>query len=267
MKKASDQAQPEMVGADNAADFQKQLDEFKASITAEYEDRLAAAEDQSMELTAQVEALRTQQAADGDEPEVELELAYDPFDSQNGLAFKNVELLNQYGDPFNPPEYEVVTMAATQKFPEGQVLGWKSPRQRSDTGWKGWIPFRYGDEYTGENGELLSEYMVDPPMRGEGENGEAIDLYVRRKGLILARLDKRMWDARNRKRELKNAQQMGANLSAKTTVISDGVEIVGEGMKRQQAPASGFKMGEKPVLRPGAHRTELLPHNRPSSEE
>lgn len=258
----------EPVGADATADFQAQLDEFKASMKADHDTRMRTLEAENALLAeryAEASYELSQKRENGDtSSDIEVELMYDPFDVQNGLAFKLEPILNRHNEPTG--HYETVTVPADDNFPEGQVLGWKSERYRKDRGWRGWIPFRYGDEYTGDTGEKLTDYMVDPPIKGEGEAEGDFDMYVRRKGLILARMDKRISDARDRKRERKNAIQRGAAQSGQTHVIRDGVEIVGEGMKDQERPSGGWKMGEKPVLAPGHVRTELMPHNRPPKE-
>jgi len=269
VRKADEPVEVDVIKTAAPVDFQTQLDEFKAQMKNEYDARLEAVSAENALLQEQISEARDERraaiAAGEEVPGVEVELLYDPFDVQNGLAFILEPIMDRHNEPTG--HYKQVTVPADDQYPEGQTLGWKSERYRKDRGWRGWIPFRYGDEFTGENGEKLTAYMVDPPMKGEGEADGDFDMFVRRKGLILCRLDKRINDARNRKRERKNAIQRGAVQHGKTQVLGEGVEIVGEGMQDQARPQGGWKMGEKPVLAPGAIRTELMPHNRPANSE
>lgn len=208
----------------------------------ELENRLSAAEDEKETYRQMVEELTDiveEQRAAGDESfEPAAEVLYDPYYSKN-------------------PYVIVGSIAPDKDFPEGRVVAWKNFRSRTERrGWRGWNMFKYGDELTGENGEHLSQYIVDPPPRMEGV--AQLDSYVRRADLVLAWLDKRIFDARQRRRELESQRQSMQEGSAKTTVIRDGVEVVGPGLKTQARPKGGFRMndpGDRAIV--GKHHTVL----------
>lgn len=181
---------------------------------------------------------RQQRIENGEDAEMSVELLHDPYDVQNPLAIKQVEVAQGIFEPVRiPPE---------EQFPEGQVLGWKSPRYRDRRGWRGWIEIKIGDKYAGKDGELLSNYLPDPPRRMEGES--KMDTCVRRAGMVLARLDKRIWDARNQKREMRSNLQTGKINKDSPKFDRSGVELFGDGLTDQKRPRGGFKMGEQPDM-------------------
>ena len=251
-------------------DFDKQLAEFQKKLEAQFNERLDAVKLENEVLLQEVENLRSKRAEQSDGADdnyenvvdAELALLYDPFDVQNALAFKLEPVLDRHGDFTG--HYKTVIIPPDEDFPEGQVLGWKSPRYRADEGWQGWQEILYGDKYAGEHNELLKNYIVNPPVPGEGEN---IDRYIRRKGLVLARLDKRIADARARKRELENAKRRGVYRSARPTQVARHVSIVGKGLEDQVMGPDDYKIGQVPPLAPNAVRTQLMPHNRPQPSE
>lgn len=209
---------------------------------AELENRLAAAEDEKEAYRQMVEELNDiveERRAAGDESmEPAAEILYDPYYSKD-------------------PYLIVGSIGPTKDFPEGRIVAWKNFRARMERrGWRGWVPFQYGDELTGETGDLLKQYIIDPPPRLEGN--AQLDSYVRRADLVLAWLDKRIFDARQRRRELESQNQVLREGSAKSKVLRDGVEVVGPGLKTQTRPKGGFRMddpGDRAVV--GEHFTVL----------
>lgn len=195
--------------------------------------------EQLRELVEEAVAKREEHAAAGNSVAAEIDQLYDPYDSHNPLRIaKNIE--------------------ADAKFPEGQKLSWKSDRVRQFKGWKGWIPIRWDDEY----GQQLGEYLSDAPMRMEGS--ENLDGYVRRGGLILCRLDMRIWNSRNAKRELKDAQRRGkSHIESRNLFGREGVNITGTGMGVDGRPRS---VGAPPAAE-GARRSELDPTRRHLSDD
>ena len=209
---------------------------------AELENRLAASEDEKESYRQMVEDLTDiveERRAAGDESfEPAAEVLYDPYYSK---------------DP-----YRIVgSIPPTKDYPEGRVVAWKNFRARMERrGWRGWNAFQYGDELTGETGEHLTQFIMDPPPRLEG--AAQLDSYVRRADLVLAWLDRRIFDARQRRRELESQRAAMREGSAATTTIRDGVEVVGAGMKTQTRPKGGFRMndpGDRAVV--GKHHTVL----------
>lgn len=193
--------------------------------------------EQMRELVETSVADRQAHAAAGNDTTLDFSTLYDPYESHNPLHIKQ-------------------DIEPDAKFPEGQKLSWKSERIRQHKGWRGWIPVRWEDEY----GQKLDEYLGDAPMRMEGS--ENIDGYVRRGGLILCRLDMRIWKSRSAKRQMKDAQQRG--VSGANTIHFDrqGVEISGEGMSDDSSPR---RTGSRPLAE-GASRSELMPDRRHLSE-
>ena len=198
---------------------------------------LARENEQLRELVEEQVAVRDEHAAAGNNTVPSLKQLYDPYESHNPLHIKS-------------------DIEPDAKFPEGQKLSWKSDRIRQYKGWRGWIPVRWDDEY----GKNLGDYLGDAPMRMEGS--ENLDGYVRRGGLILCRLDKRIWNSRNAKRELKDMQQRG--VAGANTIHFDrqGVQIDGEGMSEDQRPRH---TGARPLAE-GASRSELMPDRRHLSQ-
>lgn len=167
-----------------------------------------------------------------------MEVLYDPYDVQD--PFKILKEI--------PPD---------ETDPDGQVLQWKSPRYRERRGWRGWIPIQWEDQYG--TTEILSKYLNEPPTRMVGP--DKVDSLVRRGDLVLARLNKRIWQSRQLKRELLSAQQRGAFEMGQETIIRDGLRIVGKGLQRDENPkqktSESFQEFD-PRTGAGAHRTELL---------
>lgn len=213
----------------------------KAEMQASYEARLKQLEE---ELQAQKELREHYQTEleagrDGSEDdtlfdESQAQLLYDPFDSKN---------------PFKV----IGEIPADDQYPSGAVIRWCSPEYRAKRTWRGWIPFEYGDDYTGKDGEHLANYIPDPPPRMDNKN---LDNYVRRGDVVLARLDKRIWESRQAKRLMDSQRNQGKAGSRAKTVLGDGVEIVGRGVSRSERPRGGFRPEQESApLAPGAHRS------------
>lgn len=161
----------------------------------------------------------------------EPELLEDPFDNHN--AFK------VHGE-----------IEPCDEYPKGAVVQWKNPEYRARRTWRGWVPFEWGDEYTGKNGELLSKYIPDPPKALQGP--DRVDNYVRRGDVVLARLDKETFLARQQKRIVDSRKKMGQSTDGRTTVLADGVEIFGPGASNSRRPAGGFRPEPENANRPRA---------------
>lgn len=182
---------------------------------------------------AELERMRQAYADDStDQPSHEgVILAEDPFDNHN--AFKI------HGE-----------IEPCDEYPNGAVIQWKNPMYRERRTWRGWEPFEWGDEYTGQNGELLSKYIPDPPQALRGP--DRIDNYVRRGDVVLARLDKNIFLARQEKRFRDSQARSGKATSDKRTVLADGVEIYGPGATDSRRPSGGFRPEREQVNRPKA---------------
>lgn len=116
------------------------------------------------------------------------------------------------------------------EFPEGQVLRWCNEEVRKTRGWRGWIPLEWGDEYTGEKGELLLGYgITDIPAQLSGP--DRIDNSVRRGDVMLCRLRSEWWDQRRQARKDEDARLRSKATGPDTmTIKSPGVRSVGTGM-------------------------------------
>lgn len=226
-----------MAAQKTKAEMQQEFEERRQALEAELKAQRELAEQYRRELDADRDP-----DDDADDIMSGAELLYDPYDSKN---------------PFKV----IGHIEPNDEYPEGAVVGWKSPTYRARRQWRGWTPFRYGDQYTGKNGEKLSDYIPDPPPMLEG-TGE-LDNYVRRGDVVLARLDKRIWESRQAKRILDSQRNMGQAGSRARTVIRDGVEVVGRGVSKSQRPRGGFRPEpESAPLAPGAHRS-----NYPTTQE
>ncbi len=168
-----------------------------------------------------------------------MEVLYDPYDVQ---------------DPFKilaeiPPD---------ETDPDGQVLQWKSPRYRERRGWRGWIPIHWDDQYGNE--ETLAKYVLEPPARMVGP--DKVDSCVRRGDKVLSRLNKRIWQSRQLKRELLQAQQQGMYEQGQEQIIREGLRIVGKGLQRDDAKkpktSEHYQEFDKDSALDGVHRTGLM---------
>ncbi len=179
------------------------------------------------------EAITDAREAGSTDLEPAAEILYDPFYSKN--------------------PYDVIgEIEPNSEYPEGAVIAWKNISNRNGRrGWRGWDLFHYGDEYTGDKGELLSNYIPDPPPRLAG--GAVVDTIVRRADSGLGRLDKRIFESRQRMRELNAEQQWVAVGSGETTVLGEHTKMTGSGMREQERPRGGFKVGEKSPMPVGEH--------------
>jgi hypothetical protein len=173
--------------------------------------------------------------------DLDAEVLFDPWDSQ---------------DPF----VIIGNIPPDEKYPKGQALAWKNPilrNQSANIGWKGWIPLEYGDPYTGENGEMLTEYLQEAPARLEGTKN--LDNMVRRGDSILCRLDMRAWMRRQIEREAKSLEMR--NALRRISEDEARVGITGEGLVDQEVPRGGFRPqdnevpgGKNLVLRTGPNK-------------
>jgi len=203
------------------------------------------------DLQKDIESLRTElhegkNTVDKEAIDREIELLYDPYDSQR--------------------PYKIIgEIAPDNEYPEGQVLRWLSPRFREVRGMRGWVALQYGDTYTGKNGELLKKYIPDPPARMVGS--DKLDSYVRRADLILGRLDKRIWQSRRLKAILESARRRGSLESDKPIKIRDGVWLTGEGLKKDENPKQGLRPRNKDAKPDGVHRHELFKEKENESKE
>ena len=222
--------------AEPKADPQAPLLERMEQRLTELEDRLETKDAENTLLEETIAELRLQFEADGFDEEPKAEIERDPYYSKNPYM-----LIGEI-----PPD---------QAYPEGQVLGWKNEKHREQRrGWRGWNPMSYGDKYTGKDGSLLSTYVVDPPPRLEGST--KMDNWVRRADTVLCRLDKRIFEARQVRRETTSKRNTVVSGSGKTKVLRDGIELVGSGLRDQARPAGGYKRRETPLV--GEHHQNLL---------
>ena len=156
-----------------------------------------------------------EQATFLDEIDKKISLLDDPYDIQSPL-----EIIGEI-----PPD---------DAHPQGQMLGWKNPVYRDRRGWRGWIPLEWGDQYTGDKGEKLKEYLVDPPEAWVMP--DKIDSYVRRGDVLLGRIRKEIFVSRQLKAELECAKRRGALSDAQEQIIGEGIKIVGAGMQKDKQP-------------------------------
>ena len=168
-----------------------------------------------------------------------MEVLYDPYDVQDPFSIKK-ELAPDVTDP------------------DGQVLQWKSPRYRERRTWMGWIPVQWGDKYG--NDEVLEEHLTALPIRMKGP--DQIDSYVRRGDMVLARLNKRIWQSRQLKRELLQAQQQGFYENGQEQIVREGLRIVGKGLQRDDAKkpktSERYQEFDNDSALDGVHRTGLM---------
>ena len=212
----------------------------KAEMQTAFEARMKQMEEELATQRELAAHYRTELEAGRDGTEDDLfdedqaQLLYDPFDSKN---------------PFKV----VGEIEPCEEYPEGAIVGWKSPAYRARRQWRGWTPFEYGDEYAGKDGANLHKYIPDPPPRLDNTD---LDNFVRRGDVILSRLDKRIWESRQAKRIMESQQNMGKAGSRANTVLGEGVEIVGQGVSKSQRPRGGFRPEQESApLAPGAHRS------------
>lgn len=163
-------------------------------------------------------------------------------------------------DPYESDRpYDIAAeLPGTQECPQGRVLGWKNLRWRERRGMRGWVEVRYGDEIAGDNGVNLTKYIKDPPSHMEGS--AKIDSIVRRGDLALCWIDKRVFMARQLRRELEAARNRGLFENEQETLIRDGLKIFGPGLKRDNPKlktSDSFTPYEKGTGQ-GTVRSELM---------
>lgn len=170
--------------------------------------------EQLQELLQNAVEARGERAEAGLPVQPKVELFHDPYDVQN-------------------PLHILKDMPASEGYPLGQKLSWKDPQYRDESrGWQGWIPIRFEDDID------LTEFIPDPPQRLMGE--QELDGYVRRCGLVLSRLDMRIFKARDQKRERKSDEARGlANPADPVLFEREGVQIQDEGSHRETKPSFG----------------------------
>lgn len=167
-----------------------------------------------------------------------MKMLHDPFDVQDPFAIN--------GDL--PPD---------ETDPDGQALRWLAPEYRARRGYRGWKLIQWGDQYGSE--EVLSKYLNEPPARMIGPDKS--DSYVRRGDLVLGRLNKRIWQSRQLKRELQSALERGVLGDGQDQYVREGLRIVGKGLERdkgQNAYSGQPTEFDKESAVDGVHRTELL---------
>jgi hypothetical protein len=222
----------------NQPNMQELIEGLQTQIS-KLEVRLETAESEKDVYEEEVAALRESledfQRDTGEDIEPQAEVSADPWYSKN--PFKIIGEI--------PPD---------KAHPTGQVLSWLNVKHRMERrGFRGWTLLQYGDEYTGENGEKLADYILDVPPRMEGS--ARMDSYVRRADSALGRIDKYIFEARQRQRVLDSQRNVAQAGSPRTTKLREGVEVVGPGLKTQKRPAGGWKRGETPVV--GEHHQRL----------
>lgn len=171
---------------------------------------------------------------------------------QAGTAGPVVEEPTLLEDPFdNHNAFKIHgEIEPCDEYPKGAVVQWKNPEYRARRTWRGWVPFEWGDEYTGKDGEHLHKYIPDPPKALAGP--DRVDNHVRRGDVVLARLDKEIFLARQQNRIATSRKKMGQSTDGRTTVLADGVEIFGPGATDSRRPAGGFRPEPDNVSRPKA---------------
>ncbi|HUW33540.1 MAG TPA: hypothetical protein VM223_18175 [Planctomycetota bacterium] len=177
--------------------------------------------EQLAELLASAVATRDERVQAGSPPQPKVELLHDPYDVQNPLSI-------------------IKDMPPSDGYPMGQKLSWKDPQYRDNSrGWKGWIPIRFEDEID------LTEFIPDPPQRFMGET--EMDGFVRRCGLVLSRLDMRIFKARDASRERKSDEMRGLTTSAAPVIFDrDGIRIDDEGT-HSEANKPSFGVTPEPL--------------------
>lgn len=167
--------------------------------------------EQLAELLASAVSAREERAEAGLPVQPKVELLHDPYDVQNPLSI-------------------IKDMPPSDGYPMGQKLSWKDPQWRDDSrGWQGWIPIRFEDDID------LTDFIPDPPRRLMGE--QEMDGYVRRCGLVLARLDMRIFKARDQKRERKSDEARGLLNPADPVLFErEGISITDEGSHSEAKP-------------------------------
>ena len=188
-------------------------------------------EAENVELQEQILRLEksiTERETDGEYIERDVNILHDPYDEKNA--------------------YQILSeIPGDDESPEGWVLGWKNPEYREKRGMRGWIEMEHGDNYCGKDDTLLKNYLNDPPERMVG--AESIDSYVRRGGMILCRIPKNLWLARQQKRTRDSQRKQTTAGSAREEILRDGVLITGAGLKDDYANRKKFgapppKVGE-----------------------
>lgn len=229
--------------APTTKDLLSKMDERLSAL----DDRLSIADAENVVLNETIANMRLQYEEDGFTEDPEAETLYDPFYSK-----RPYQIVGEI-----PPD---------AAYPEGQVLGWKNEDHREKRrGWRGWSYLSYGDKYTGKNGELLRNYITDTPPRLEGSS--KMDNHVRRADSVLCRLDKRIFETRQKRRQTTSSRNVAEAGSGRTKVLRDGVEVVGAGLRDQDRPVGGFKLGEKQVVGEHHQKFPVRPEDNKTQEE
>jgi len=185
-----------------------------APATIEVKSEVSTAAEERMErLETQLAEIRDYYGHTGDDAESGVTQLIDPYENHN--AFKVL------GD-----------IEPCTEYPDGAKVAWKNPEYRKRRGWRGWDVFEWGDKFTGEKGELLTNYIPDPPEHMLAHKD--IDQAVRRGDVVLARLPMNLWEARQQKRLSKSRSKQAAATDPRSTTLQDGVVLTGPGATRDR---------------------------------
>jgi hypothetical protein len=163
------------------------------------------------EYEAVLEKLKAELPKD-EKPEVSFDIIRDPYDQHDPYFIK----------AFIPPDDD---------FPKGQALSWKNEAYRSGGRWRGWTLMTYDDPYY----KFLEDCIPDPPKKIEGST--KMDNYIRRQDLILCRLDKRLFDARQYKR-IKKSDEARRISSREVVETPTGISVWGPGCEKDSGGGS-----------------------------
>lgn len=187
---------------------------------ASMQQRLSALEGERQELHALLKEMRDQLQANGvlGDAQCEVETISDPYEDNNPFRI----------DGSIPPD---------DMYPEGQVLRWLSPHYRDRRGMRGWEYMCWGDTYAGPaDGSTLRSYGIPDPPTHVAESGK-LNAQVMRNGMALGRLDRRVYDARRRRAQIR-AEHNRMSSGQFTTVIPRGGSAFGPGHQTDPNPLS-----------------------------
>lgn len=187
---------------------------------------------------AELEALQTggTAAMDRELIERELKLIDDPYKRQNPFEVR--------GD-----------LPGDDDHPEGYAVTWLNPKIREQLGMNGWEYLKWGDPCVGEKGEKLQSIIPDLPAIMQGQDRQ--DSLVRRQDMILGRLPKKLWDARQQWRELESARRISSlkeETRARLQAKHRGLNVVDVEPEKQDVSVS--PVPEKGV---GKHAFSMMP--------
>jgi hypothetical protein len=192
----------------------------------ELQKQLDAAQGEKVEVAEQLASLPS--AGDGSFKLPEGHLASEATDEE-------IERASILRDPWAGQD-----ALAILRQPPGKMLQWVAPEYRKRRGLRGWTAVRYDDAI----GREIHLYINDPPSRMQGMAD--LDPVVRRGDVVLAWIDKGIYDKRILEGQRKANKNLVGAVNAGERQVGRFGKITGEGL--QDDPNSKYRRKRAPGM-------------------